>query len=180
MVLLDFFGALYQSFQIDYVFLITFMIYGNIFLGNRGRKDEIMEKDMVLQEESEEQKVQGRRKKNKNKKIWINILIVILSISFWGTAVYYGYHYAKDYIDTAIKNVQQENALNIQALTERIESLSQEIHHLRDSIENTDSTISNSTEVQERIDEKLEALDDQLKTLERSLQILKEAPNVQN
>lgn len=118
----------------------------------------------------------ARRKKEKRRKIWMNILIFILSVGFWGAAVYYGYTYAKDYIDTAIRNVQQENAMNIQQLTDEIQSLNQEIINLRHSIENTDSTLSNSTSVQERIDERLGELDNQLTQLERSLQILKEAP----
>ncbi|SNS63223.1 hypothetical protein SAMN05446037_101527 [Anaerovirgula multivorans] len=122
----------------------------------------------------------ARRKKEKRKKIWVNILIFLLSIGFWGAAVYYGYTYAKDYIDTSIRNVQQENAINIQQLTSEIQSLNQEIINLRLSIENTDSTLSNSTSVQERIDERLGELDDQLKQLEKSLGILKEAPNVKN
>lgn len=122
----------------------------------------------------------ARKKKTRRKKIWINILVFILSIGVWAAVVYYGYTYAKGYVDTSIKNVQQENAINIQQLTGEIQSLNQEIINLRLSIENTDSTLSNSTSVQERIDERLGELDRQLEELEKSLQILKEAPNVQN
>jgi septal ring factor EnvC (AmiA/AmiB activator) len=123
----------------------------------------------------------GSRKDNKRrKKIWINILLFIISAAVWTALVYYGYTYAKGYIDTSIRNVQQQNAINIQQLTGRIEQMSQEISKLQESIEDADSNISSSKSVQRRIDDRLEELDDQLRELEKSLQILKEAPNVQN
>lgn len=138
-----------------------------------------MEKDTVLGE-VEHGRTQAKRKKKKSKKIWINILIFILSVGFWGAAAYYGYTYAKNYIDISIKNVQQENALNVQQLTDQISLLNQEIKNLRDSIEDADSSLSYSAKVQRRIDKKLEDLDEQLEELEKSLEILKEAPDVQN
>jgi septal ring factor EnvC (AmiA/AmiB activator) len=123
----------------------------------------------------------GTRKDSKRrKKIWINLLLIILSAAVWAAAVYYGYTYAKGYIDTSIRNVQQQNAVNIQQLTERIEQMSQEISKLQESIEDADSNISSSKSVQRRIDDRLEELDDQLRELQKSLEILKEAPNAQN
>ena len=128
--------------------------------------------------ETESSRMDARRKKQRTRKILVNIAIFIVSVGLWCAAVYYGYTYAKDYIDTSIRNVQQQNAMNIQQLTERMEVLSQEISGLRESIEEADSTISDSTSVQRRIDDKLEDLEDQLGELERALEILKEAPNV--
>jgi predicted nuclease with TOPRIM domain len=130
--------------------------------------------------ETEVSRVDTKKKKQRNKKIFINIVIFILSAGVWCAAAYYGYTYAKDYIDTSIRNVQQENAVNIQQLTERMELLGHEITGLRERIEETDSTLSSSTSVQRRIDRQLGDLEDQLEELERALQILKEAPNVQN
>jgi predicted nuclease with TOPRIM domain len=130
--------------------------------------------------ETEVSRMDTRKKKQRNKKIFINIVIFILSAGVWCAAAYYGYTYAKDYIDTSIRNVQQENAVNIQQLTERMEMLGHEITGLRERIEETDSTLSSSTSVQRRIDRQLGDLEDQLEELERALQILKEAPNVQN
>jgi DNA repair exonuclease SbcCD ATPase subunit len=130
--------------------------------------------------ETEVSRVDAKKKNQKNKKIFINIVIFILSAGVWYAAAYYGYTYAKDYIDTSIRNVQQENAVNIQQLTERMEMLGHEITGLRERIEETDSTLSSSTSVQRRIDRQLGDLEDQLEELERALQILKEAPNVQN
>ena len=136
-----------------------------------------MEKNVEIPE-TETTRMDARRKKQRTRKILINIVLFIVSAGVWCAAVYYGYTYAKDYIDTSIRNVQQQNAMNIQQLTERMEALGQEISGLRESIEDADSTISDSTSVQRRIDRKLEDLEDQLEELERALEILKEAPNV--
>jgi flagellar basal body-associated protein FliL len=138
-----------------------------------------MEKDAEIRE-TEQKRMDVRKKKQRNKKILINILILIISVSLWCAAAYYGYTYAKDYIDTSIRNIQQENAVNIQQLTERMEMLGHEISGLRERIEEADSTLSSSTSVQRRIDRQLGDLEDQLMELDRALQILKEAPNVQN
>ncbi len=137
-----------------------------------------MEKETIL-EEIDERAITIRRKR-KDKSIWKNVVIFTMCVILWSTIVYYGYTYAKSYVDTSIRNVQQENAINIQELGEHIDQVKQEISSLRENIKNTDSTISSSTVVQERIDEKLENLDLQLKNLEKSLKILKEAPNGQN
>ncbi len=136
-----------------------------------------MDRNAKIQE-TEQSRMDARRKKQRIKKIFINIVVFIVSAGVWCAAAYYGYIYAKDYIDTSIRNVQQENAMNIQQLTERMEALGQEIAGLRENIQEADSTISNSTSVQRRIDNQLEDLEDQLEELERALEILKEAPNV--
>jgi len=138
-----------------------------------------MGKNSALEENIQDEEQLKRKTKKKNK-IWINVLIFCISAGIWSTVVYYGYTYSKNYIDVSIKNVQQENALNIQELSEKIELLSSEIRNLKNSIDNTDDTIADSTIVQEKIDNKLKALDNQLETLEKSLQILQEAPNGQN
>ncbi len=134
-----------------------------------------MDKETILQETAEG-RVASKRKKKSNKKIMIKILAVVLCAGLWCAIVYYGYTYAKEYVDTSIRNIQQENALNIQQLTDKVGQLSQEIKGLRESLDDTDSSLSYSTRVQKRIDDKLEELDDQLEELERSLEILKEAP----
>lgn len=125
-------------------------------------------------------RLKGRKRRSKGKKILVNILIFIVSICTWAAVAYYGYTYAKNYIDTAIGNVQQQNAVNIQQLKERIEIMTKEINRLKESIEDADSTISSSKSVQRRIDRKLEELDQRLRELQESLEILKEAPNVQD
>ena len=120
----------------------------------------------------------GRKKKANS--LWTTIALALASIGLWGALVFFGYSYAKDYIDTSIRNVQQENSMHIKQLTEEVQALRQEIIYLNESLISTGSTLSSSTSLQDRIDERLAALDRNLKELENSLRILKEAPSVSN
>jgi len=108
----------------------------------------------------------------------ICLYIIILGVSVWGwnKIVNTGYGLAKNYVDTAIEQVRQENALNIQELTDQMDQLSNEMTSLRDAVENTDETLSGSTNIQQDIEKRLQDLDSQLEDLERSLKILREAP----
>lgn len=119
-----------------------------------------------------------RERKRTNQTLSL-VLAILLTLGLWGGIAYAGYVYARDYLDTAIQNVRQENAVNLQELTGSIQQLSAEITALRENIASTDSTVSTSTAVQRRIDDRLTALDRQLLELEQSLRILREAPNVQ-
>lgn len=116
------------------------------------------------------------RKEKKNTNTQKTIIFLVLGVSLWGAIAFFGYTYAKEYIDTSIKQVQQENALNVQQLTEEVQALKQEVINLTDSIISTGSTISSSTSLQDQIDQRLEKLDQNLKELENSLRILQEAP----
>ena len=131
-------------------------------------------------ETSPEQHQVLSRKERKNSNNQKTIILSLLGIILWGAIVYFGYTYAKEYIDTSIKQVQQENALNVQQLTEEVQTLKLEVRNLTDSIISTGLTLSNSTSIQDQIDQRLEVLDKSLKELENSLKILQEAPNVKN
>lgn len=126
-----------------------------------------------------ENQYSSRTEKKKDKKtnhVLRTVVLFLIALGVWTGIVYFGYTYAKDYVDNSIKNVQQENAMNIKELNEQIKILQTEIRNLSGSMENAGLTISNTSGVQERIDEKLKSLDSQLKKLENSLRILKEAP----
>ena len=114
------------------------------------------------------------------KKLKSNIIIFSLLIALWLGIVYSAYIYAKNYLDTAIKNIRQDNAMNITEIREDITILSTEIKNLRTSMEDTGMVISGTSDVQSRIDEKLLNLENQLQELEKSLEILKEAPDAEN
>jgi len=116
------------------------------------------------------------REQRRRRSARMSTAAVLILLALWGGIVYFGYTTAKSYLDTALQNIQQENAVNLQELTQSIDRISREVSNLRESIESTDSALAGSTKVQNRIDEKLEDLDAQLQELERSLQILKEAP----
>ncbi|MDD3269270.1 MAG: hypothetical protein PHX14_08105 [Syntrophomonadaceae bacterium] len=115
--------------------------------------------------------------KNQAKKTKTNVLIFLIMVGLWIGIVYYGYIYSKNYLDTAINNIRQENAMNIKEIHEDISILGSEIRSLRGSMEDAGMVISNSSDVQSRIDEKLLDLESQLEQLEKSLEILKEAPH---
>ncbi|MEN6387079.1 MAG: hypothetical protein ABFD79_18010 [Phycisphaerales bacterium] len=113
---------------------------------------------------------------NKPNKVKTNVLIFSIFIVLWLGTVYFGYTYAKNYLDASIDNVRQENAMNIKEIKENITLLSNETRNLRASMEDAGMVISSTSDVQTRIDEKLLNLESQLKDLEKSLEILQEAP----
>jgi len=114
---------------------------------------------------------------NRNKKIIFNISIGLVMVGLWFGMVYFGYIYAKAYLDTAINNIQQENAMNMKEIKEEISILSSETRNLRASMEDAGLVISNTSDVQSRIDEKLLELETHLQQLEKSLATLQEAPH---
>ncbi len=136
---------------------------------------------------SEKYKKRSKSNKKSGWRIFFKILAFLLSIGLWCGIVYYGYNYAKDYVDTSIANVQQNNMMAIEDLKEEIKIVNLEIRNLRDEIEDledeledTDSTLSSTNDIQEDLEERLKYLDDKLIKLQESLEILGEAPNVQN
>ncbi|KUO67328.1 MAG: hypothetical protein APF84_07220 [Gracilibacter sp. BRH_c7a] len=116
----------------------------------------------------------------KGKKLKLNIIIFSILIALWIGIVYSAYIYAKNYLDTAIANIRQDNAMNITEIREDITILSTEIKNLRTSMEDTGVVISGTSDVQSRIDKKLLNLENQLQELEKSLEILKEAPDAES
>lgn len=114
------------------------------------------------------------------KKLKSNILIFSMLIVLWMGIVYSAYIYAKNYLDTAIANIRQENVMNISEIREDITTLSIEIKNMRTSMEDTGVVISGTSDVQSRIDEKLLNLENQLQELKKSLEILKEAPDAES
>lgn len=114
------------------------------------------------------------------KKLKSNIIIFLILIVLWIGIVYSAYIYAKNYLDTAIANIRQDNAMNITEIREDITILSTEIKNMRTSMEDTGVVISGTSDVQSRIDEKLLNLENQLQELEKSLGILKEAPDAES
>lgn len=141
--------------------------------------------DGLKAEKYQSKRTKGR--KGKGRKLWVTIILFIISIGLWGTIVYYGYNYAKEYIDTSIASVQQNNIMAVEQLREdvkivnsEIKRLQREVEDLKDEVRDADSALTDSNDIQENIDEKLKYLDDKLNELQKSLKILEEAPNVKN
>ena len=135
-------------------------------------------KEIIVETESEKNHSEFlENSRNIRKKMKVNISLFLLFVGLWLGVTYYTFTYSKGYLDAAINNVQQENALNIKELNESIKSISNEIRSLRENMEDAGIVITNTSDVQSRIDEKLLDLESQLKQLEKSLQILQEAPD---
>jgi septal ring factor EnvC (AmiA/AmiB activator) len=115
----------------------------------------------------------SRRKKTGSK---LGFIYVLLFILIWVGLVYGGFYFTKQYLDNAINNIQQTNAMNIQEVKERLDSLTNEMIALKSELSSTDETLSSSSSIQEQLNKKIDLLDSQLKNLEKSLKILKEAP----
>ncbi|HHY06726.1 MAG TPA: hypothetical protein GX532_07125 [Clostridia bacterium] len=116
----------------------------------------------------------SRRKKTSSKKA--GLVYVLLFLLIWGGLIYAGFYFTKQYLDNAINNIQQTNAMNIQAVKDRLDSLTNEMIALKSELSSTDETLSSSSSIQGELRKKIDLLDAQLKNLEKSLKILKEAP----
>ncbi len=103
-------------------------------------------------------------------------LVISLALVVWLILVAGGYYVGKLYIDRSIEAVQQNNAVHMITIEQRIDSLDTQISEIEQAIIDTDQTLADSGSTQENLNEKIEDLDKQLKNLEDSLNILKEAP----
>lgn len=98
-------------------------------------------------------------------------------VALWVVLVFGGFYAAKVYFDRSIKSVQQTNAMNIQALEDRLNSLSADMKSIESALKDAGHSLSSSDSTQKELNRKIEDLDRQLRELEKSLKILKEAPN---
>jgi septal ring factor EnvC (AmiA/AmiB activator) len=102
-------------------------------------------------------------------------LAVPLLVLLWLALVGGGVWLARDYIDNSLRDIQDTNALHVQALQDKLESLSQKLDELEMALEAADDSIARSSTTQEELNERIVELDRQLEKLEESLRILKES-----
>lgn len=102
-------------------------------------------------------------------------LAVPLAVFLWIALLGGGFWLAKGYIDNSLRDIQDTNALHVQALQDKLESLSQKLEELERALETADDTIARSSITQEELNERIMELDRQLEKLEESLRILKES-----
>src|SRR5690606_19426435 len=86
----------------------------------------------------DQQRMAKRRKTGSAR--WSGFIYILLFLFIWGGLVYGGFYFTKQYLDQAINNIQQTNAMNIQELKERMESLTNEMIALKGELSNTDQT----------------------------------------
>lgn len=111
------------------------------------------------------------RRKTRN-----NIISAVILIAVWSGMVFGGFYIAKSYIDRAVNNVQQTNALNVQAINERLDILSKDMKNLENIVSTAGQSISSSGTIQQELVARIELFDQQMQELKQSLDILKEAP----
>lgn len=115
-----------------------------------------------------------RQGRSKSKKDGAGLLVIVL---LWGGLVFGGFYITKQYIDKAVQNVQQTNAMSVQTINESLEALSSDMKGLKEVLSSADQTISTSGSLQQELTEKIRMLEQQMEDLEASLKVLKEAPN---
>ena len=115
-----------------------------------------------------------RQGRSKSTKEGVGLLVIVL---LWGGLVFGGFYITKQHIDKAVQNVQQTNAMSVQAINESLEALSSDMKGLKEVLSSADQTISTSGSLQQELTEKIRMLEKQMEDLEASLKVLKEAPN---
>jgi len=117
------------------------------------------------------------KKKRKTRPLWPAVAAWFLVISFWGGLAFAGFYYTQRYIDRSIQSVRETNALQIQALEERVAALAEEMESVEAALRDADKTLASTDSTRQDLDAKIQALDAQLQKLEKSLAVLKEAPD---
>jgi septal ring factor EnvC (AmiA/AmiB activator) len=102
---------------------------------------------------------------------------IILLVLLWAGLAAGGFWYAGHYIDRTVREIQEANALNVQAMEAQITSLHNEMSAIKEALDKTDATISSTGTASEEVNKRITEMDEHLKKLEKSLNILKESGN---
>lgn len=102
---------------------------------------------------------------------------IILLVLLWVGLTAGGFWYAGYYIDRAAREIQETNALNVQAMEEQIKTLHNEMNAIKEALDKTDATISSTGTASEEVNKRIAEMDEHLKRLEKSLDILRESGN---
>lgn len=120
----------------------------------------------------------GRReRRSKKKSPWPGIMGIFFLFLLWAGLTYAGYWHAKQYVERAVREIQETNSLHVKMLEEDIQSLHTEMNAIEEALAQTDKTLSNTGSASEAVNERITQLDEQLKKLEKSLNILMEKGN---
>lgn len=104
-------------------------------------------------------------------------LASILSLALWGGLIYGAYYYSTSYFESAIRNVQETNAMHMQAMEERLDNIQLELTVVREALADTDQTLARTDTTREELSQRIEELDHQLEQLQASLNILRMSPD---
>ncbi|MBE0467469.1 MAG: hypothetical protein IBX71_09650 [Candidatus Desulforudis sp.] len=109
---------------------------------------------------------------------WTKLGLILGSVVLWCGLLYGAYYYATDYIDSALRSVQETNALHVRTLGDRLDSIQLEVEHVKEALADTDQVLARSDETREALSQRITELDRQLERLEESLNTLRKSPDV--
>ena len=104
-------------------------------------------------------------------------LLFMVALALWGGLIYGAYYYSTSYFESAIRNVQETNAMHMQALEERLDNIQLELTVVKEALADTDQTLARTDTTREELNQRIGELDRQLEQLEESLNILRMSPD---
>lgn len=127
------------------------------------------------------------QEKKKQSRFSLGRILAVLFLILLGTALFLAGYIYIDYrltgiqeetnraVSTALKEIQETNALNIKALEESLDSLYAEMEEIKYILRQTDRSIEFSTSTQEALANSINELEQQLKELQKGMELLKDA-----
>lgn len=127
------------------------------------------------------------QEKKKQSRFSLGRILAVLFLILLGTALFLAGYIYIDYrltgiqeetnraVSTALKEIQETNALNIKALEESLDSLFAEMEEIKYILRQTDRSIEFSTSTQEALANSINELEQQLKELQKGMELLKDA-----
>ena len=104
-------------------------------------------------------------------------VLLVFTLALWGGLIYGAYYYSTSYFDSAIRSVQETNAMHMQALEERLDNIQMELTVVKEALADTDQTLARTDTTREELSQRIGELDRQLEQLEESLNILRMSPD---
>lgn len=93
----------------------------------------------------------------------IVLLVFILALALWGGLIYGAYYYSTSYFDSAIRSVQETNAMHMQALEERLDNIQMELTVVKEALADTDQTLARTDTTREELSQRIAELDRRFK-----------------
>lgn len=121
---------------------------------------------------------EGAPRRKKFNPFWRQLALIVVPIALWAGLVYGAYYWATDYIDSSLRNVQETNALHVQALNDRLDAIQSEVAEVKEALADTDQVLARSDQTREALHQRINELDRQLERLQESLNVLRKSPDV--
>ncbi len=146
--------------------------------------------------EVQQELIQSRQhtRRNSLRNIIVTSILLILSLSLWGSLLYGGYWLANQYInesrvyiDTKVEQIEEQNQQqieNVKALQTELDKVHEELINIKDELVYiqeylalTGETLNGTDKTKEALDKRIDQLNAQLSDLQASIQRLEDAAN---